>query len=164
MTTDAERSYRGFLDAVNRQDLDACEQYVDVDRYRENCVGFTRGFVGWAEAKVSVRQVWAGIPDLQVEIHDLVVGPDVVLAHGVARGRNTGRLYGAPATGKRYAASYFDLVRLRDGLIVHRVQQADVLGQMRQMYGRMLGTVAVGALVVRQPAIQSEEVVGDGRR
>lgn len=52
--------YRGFLKAVNHQDLDAAEAFIDLERYRENCVGFTHGFVGWEEAKESVRQVWKG--------------------------------------------------------------------------------------------------------
>lgn len=150
MTNDPAETYRGFLDAVNRKDLDACEQFIDVGRYQENCVGFTRGFVGWADARASVEQVWEGIPDLHVEIHDLVADADTVLAHGVARGTNTGRLYGAPATKKRYETNYFDFVRLTDGLIAHRVQQADILGQMRQMYGRALGSMAVSALLMRQ--------------
>jgi len=37
--------YQGFIDAVNRQDLEEAARFVDSDRYRENCIGFTRGFV-----------------------------------------------------------------------------------------------------------------------
>lgn len=149
-SADPATVYRGFLDAINRQDLDGCERYINVERYRENCVGFTRGVVNWADAKASVRRVFEGVPDLTVEISELAAGPDFVLAHGLARGTNTGRLYGAPATKHSYQASYFDFVRLDDGLIVHRVQQADVLGQMRQIYGRVLGTAALGALIMRR--------------
>jgi hypothetical protein len=36
--------------------------------------------------------------------------------------------------------------------IVERVQQADVLGQMRQLYGRGLGAVGLSATVWRLPA------------
>jgi hypothetical protein len=63
-----------------------------------------------------------------------------------------GRLYGASATHRRYRASYFDRVRITDGLIVERVQQADVLGQMRQLYGRGLGAVGLSAMLWRLPA------------
>lgn len=148
-TADPAAVYRGFLDAVNRQDLDEAERFVDVERYRENCVGFTKGEVDWADAKASVREVFKGIPNLHVQILDLATGPDFVLAHGVASGTNTGRLYGAPATKHDYEVSYFDFVRLDGGLIVHRIQQADVLGQMRQLFGRVLGTAALGALITR---------------
>ena|SRR5579862_6529108 len=64
--------YRGFLEAVNRQDLDEAERFVDVDTYRENCVGFTRGFVDWGEAKKSIRKVWKGLPDLHKGTGDYV--------------------------------------------------------------------------------------------
>ncbi|SDY63230.1 SnoaL-like polyketide cyclase [Geodermatophilus africanus] len=99
----------------------------------------------------------AGIPDLRVELAEVAVtatadGAAVVLAHGEARGTADGRLYGAPATHRRYRASYFDRVRVVDGLIVERVQQADVLGQMRQLYGRALGAVGLSAMLWRLPA------------
>ncbi len=148
-STDPSAVYRGLLDALNRYDLDAAEQYIDLGRYREDCVGFTRGRVDWQDARASVSQVMKGIPDLSVEILDLIAGPDSVIARGLARGTNTGRLYGAPPSKRRYEVSYFDWVRLDNGLIVERVQQADILGQMKQMYGRAFGTVALGAMLVR---------------
>jgi predicted ester cyclase len=141
--------YRGFLDAVNRQDLDAAERFIDVERYRENCVGFTRGFVAWDEAKKSVRTVWKGLPDLHVELHEVLGDGDVALARGTVSGTATGRLYGAPATKRSYQASFFDYVRMHDGRIVERVQQADILGQMRQLYGKGLGLVGLDAMFLR---------------
>jgi len=47
------------------------------------------------------------------------------------------------------AASFFDYVRLDGGLIVERVQQTDVLGQMRQLYGKAMGLVGLGAMLWR---------------
>lgn len=141
--------YRGFLEAVNRQDLDEAEQFIDVDRYQENCVGFTRGFVAWDEAKKSVRTVWRGLPDLHVELHEVLGEGDIVLARGTVSGTATGRLYGAPATKRSYQASYFDYVRIQDGRIVERVQQADILGQMRQLYGKGLGLIGLDAMFLR---------------
>jgi predicted ester cyclase len=68
--------YRRFLDALNRQDLNAATRCVDVERYRENCVGFTKGFVDWEDAKASVLTIWKALPDLRVELHELAEGPD----------------------------------------------------------------------------------------
>ena len=141
--------YRGFIDAVNRQDLTEAAQFVGPARYRENCVGFTRGFVDWEEAKKSVRQVWKGLPDLRVELHQVLASGDVALAHGTVRGTATGRLYGAPATKRSCQASFFDYVRVQDGRIIERVQQADVLAQMRQLYGKALGLVGLDAMFLR---------------
>ena len=149
MAAEIAQVYRTFIDAVNRQDLEAAGKLVDSKRYRENCVGFTRGVVGWDEAKHSIRQVWQGLPNLHVDLHDVVATGDVALAHGTARGTATGRLYGAPATKRSFEASFFDFVRVDDSLIVERVQQTDVLGLMRQLYGRAMGTVGLAAMLWR---------------
>lgn len=69
-----------------------------------------------------------------------------------ATGTADGRLYGAPTTHRRYTASCFDRVLVADGLVVERVQQADVLGQVRQLYGRALGSVGISAMLCRLPA------------
>ena len=134
---------------MNRQDLDAAAKLLDPHRYRENCVGFTHGFVGWEDANASIRQVWQGLPNLNVELHNVVATGDVALGRGTVRGTATGRLYGAPATKRSFESSVFDYVRLENGLIVERVQQADVLGQMRQLYGKAIGLVGLGAMLWR---------------
>jgi predicted ester cyclase len=141
--------YRGFIDAVNDKDLDAAGRFVDPSRYRENCVGFTRGFVDWEHAKASIRQVWKGLPDLRAELPYIFADDDVVLAHGTVRGTATGRLYGAPATKRAFQVSFFDYVRVDDGRIVERVQQADVVGQMRQLYGKAMGLIGLDAMFLR---------------
>ena len=78
----AAEVYQGFIEAVNRHDLEAAGRFVDAARYRENCVGFTHGFVGWEQARESVRQVWKGLPDLRVELAQVLADGDVALAHG----------------------------------------------------------------------------------
>jgi predicted ester cyclase len=115
--------YKGFIDAVNRQDLQEAARFVDPACYRENCVGFTPGFVDWQEAQKSVRQVWRGLPDLRVELDQVLAGGNVALAHGTVRGTATGRLYGAPATKRSFQASFFDYVRIDDGRIIERVRK-----------------------------------------
>jgi|SRR5271165_201527 len=141
--------YAGFIDAVNRKDLDDAGQFVNAASYRENCVGFTRGFVGWEDAKKSVLHVWKGLPDLRVALTHMLGNGDVVIAHGTVRGTAMGRLYGAPATKRSFEASFFDYVRVEDGLIIERVQQADVLAQMRQLYGKALGLVGLDSMFLR---------------
>jgi predicted ester cyclase len=141
--------YKEFIEAVNRQDLEEAGRYVDAARYRENCVGFTHGFVGWEQAKESVRQVWKGLPDLRVDLAQVLADGEVALAQGTVRGTATGRLYGAPATKRSFEASFFDYVQVDDGQIIERVQQADVLAQMRQLYGKALGLVGLDAMFLR---------------
>jgi predicted ester cyclase len=90
----AAEVYRGFLDALNGGDLAAAEPLVEVARYRENCVGYTPGWVDWPGAKASMQTVRKGIPDLHVDLHDVVAQGDVALARGTVRGTATGRPYG----------------------------------------------------------------------
>ena len=65
------------------------------------------------------------------------------------RGTATGRLYCAPATKRSFQASFFDYVRIDDGRIIERVQQAGVLAQMRQLYGKALGLAGLEAMFLR---------------
>jgi predicted ester cyclase len=148
MVTSAD-VYREFIGAVNARDLNRAAQFVDPDRYRENCVGFTRGYVDWEHARASIERVWKGLPDLHVDLPHIMTDGDVALAHGIVRGTATGRLYGAPATKRSCEVSFFDYVRVEDQRIVERIQQADVLGQMRQLYGKTLGVVGLSAMFFR---------------
>jgi predicted ester cyclase len=142
-------AYRRFLESLNGHDLEGAAKVVDVARYRENCVGFTPGFVSWQDATTSLQRVWTGIPDLHVELHDVFGDASTVLARGIASGTNTGRLYGVPATRRAYRVAFFDSCDFDDGRIVRRVQHADVISQMRQLYGRILGTAGLASSITR---------------
>ena len=89
-----------------------------------------------------------GLPDLRVTLTDVQGDGGSAIAHGTVTGTNTGRLFGAPRDGAALRGD-FDWVRLDGGLIAERVRQSDVLGQMRQLYGRVFGLVGLGALLWR---------------
>ena len=145
----ALETYRGFIDALNTYDLERAADFVDAERYRETCIGYIRGMVDWDQARESMRKVWQGLPDLRVDLVHIASSGDYVVAHGSAHGSATGRLFGAPATGRRSKANFFDYARVADGLIVERIQQSDIFTQMRQMYGKPLGLVGLGAMFLR---------------
>ena len=84
-----------------------------------------------------------------MELAQVLADDDAALAHGTVRGTATGRLYGAPATKRSFEASFFDYVRVADGQIIERVQQADMLSQMRQFYGKALGLMGLDAMFLR---------------
>lgn len=91
-----------------------------------------------------MEQVWAGIPDLRFE-------PDHIVSDGnrwwrwepSVRGRRAG-CSERPRQGAPYRGSMFDYVRVEDGRIVDRIQQADTFGQFRQLFGPL----RIGALAV----------------
>ena len=84
-----------------------------------------------------------------MELAQVLTDGDVALAHGTVRGTANGRLYGAPATKRPFEANFFDYVRVGDGQIIERIQQTDVLSQMRQLYGKALGLVGLDAMFLR---------------
>jgi predicted ester cyclase len=96
---------KSFLDALNRRDLEAAARCVNVERYRENCVASTKGFIDWDDAKASVLTIWKALPDPRVDLHELAEGSDYALARGTVSGTAEGRLYGAPATKRSFEAS-----------------------------------------------------------
>ena len=128
--------YRSFIMAFNRKDLDAAARLVNRPRNRENRVEFSPGFVGCEEAMTSIWQVCKGLRNLRVELHNVLATRDVALARGAIRRNATGCLYCVHAIKRSFEASFFDDVLRDGGLIVERVQQADVRGQMRQLYGK----------------------------
>lgn len=62
------------------------------------CVGFTSGVIRWTESRTSIGEVWAGIPALRFEPDHIVNDGNQVVAVGTVGGRQTGRLFVAPAT------------------------------------------------------------------
>jgi predicted ester cyclase len=129
-----KRVYRRYIELLNAQDFDSLPEVADPEAYREICVGFTPGWVNLTDAVTSLKQVLAGIPDLNASIDDLVAEDDRVYARRTVRGTNAGRFYGIPATTRAYEVNMFDYATIRDGRIVERIQQSDTLSQMRQMY------------------------------
>lgn len=142
-----KRVYRRFIELLNAQDFDSLPEVADPEAYREICVGFTPGWVNLTDAVASLKQVLAGIPDLNARVDDLVAEDDRVYARLTVRGTNSGRFYGIPATGRAYEVNMFDYATVRDGRIVERIQQSDTLSQMRQMYAgaaKKTGLISAG--------------------
>lgn len=143
--------YRSFLAALNDQDLVAAAGWVDVERYREDCVGFTGGFVGWDDATKSLRSVWRGIPDLHARLDHLVADGDQAMANLTVTGTHRGLLFGLPGLGRTYEVSMFDRVVVQQGRIVERVQQSDNLGMFQRLL--MPHAAAAGAALVAGVAL-----------
>lgn len=139
--------YARYIALLNAQDFAALPEVVDPERYREICVGFTPGWVDLPEAVASLEKVVGGIPDLNARLDDLVSEDDKVYARPTVTGTNSGRLFGAPPTGRSYEASMFDYAKVENGRIVERIQQSDTLSQLRQMYsaGARKAGLAAGA-------------------
>ena len=134
-----------FIQILNEQRLDHLSEVVNPQRYHEQCIGYAPGWMNLEEAKQNLRKVYQGIPDLHARIETLTAEGNTVTARMTLTGTHLGTLFGAPATGRFYQVNGFDTVEIEDGKIVRRIQQADLAGQMTQLFGPWLK--GAGALV-----------------
>ena len=72
-------------------------------------------------------------PDLRVTVHEMLAEGDFVACRTTFAGTSRGPLMGAPPTGKPVQLSSMVFLRLRNGKIVERWEQADLLGLMLQL-------------------------------
>ena len=72
-------------------------------------------------------------PDLRVDVHEMVAERDLVAVRATFSGTSQGALMGAQPTGNPIALTSMLFLRLRDGKIVERWEQADLLGLMLQL-------------------------------
>ena len=98
---------------------------------------------GQAPGPSGARQMYdvfrTAMPDLKVEVHELLAEGDIVALRTTFGGTSQGPMMGAPPTGKPVQIPSMVFLRIRDGQIVERWEQADLLGLMLQ-----LGIVSTG--------------------
>jgi ketosteroid isomerase-like protein len=84
-----------------------------------------------------LKQVWAvllaGLPDLQLNVEDLIGEDDKVVARIVVTGTHLGSYMGVEPTGKSIAYDEIFIFRFADGRVVETWGVVDVLAQMRQL-------------------------------
>lgn len=142
--------FEQFITLLNEQRLEELSNVVNPDRYHEQCVGYAPGWMNLYEAKQNLRKVYKGIPDLHARIETTTAEGNTVTARVTITGTHRGTLFGAPATGRFFQVNGFDTVEIEDGKIVRRIQQADLAGQVGQLFGPWLKGlgVALGAGVI----------------
>lgn len=75
----------------------------------------------------------AGMPDMRMQIEELVEEGDLVVARVRLEGTHLGPLLGMPATGRSVSLQGMTLYQLRDGKIIRQNTADDVAGMMRQL-------------------------------
>ena len=142
--TDTSKAlFTQFIQLLNEQRLDQLSEVVNPQRYHEQCIGYAPGWMNLEEAKQNLRKVYQGIPDLHARIETMVAEGDSVTARMTITGTHLGSLFGAPATGRFFQVNGFDTVEIEDGKIVRRIQQADLAGQMSQLFAPWLKGIGV---------------------
>ena len=90
---------------------------------------------GRSNYAAAVAMLWAGFPDLNEEVLDLVAEGDRVVARYMERGTNTGEFLGLAPTGKSYAKHGFALYRITNGQLAEAWMQEDDQGFQQQLFG-----------------------------
>ena len=91
-----------------------------------------------AETKVFLAAAFAGFPDMQVTIEDMVACGDKVVVRNTWCGTHRGPFLGVAATGKPIRCEGIVIWRIEGGKLAERWATIDYLGLMRQ-----LGSVSI---------------------
>jgi steroid delta-isomerase-like uncharacterized protein len=80
-----------------------------------------------------VRIMHAAIPDMECQITEIFAAKDRVILRFVIQGTHTAELQGIPATGNKVTISAICIFRLKDGLVVEEVEEADMMSFYQQL-------------------------------
>ena len=122
----------GLYDLLNAGDIDGfgdqiAEEFVE----HEEMPGLEPGKEG---VKQMFRMYRAAFPDLRMEVEDVLVSGDKVVARVRATGTQQGEFMGMPATGKSVDVQLIDIIRFgEDGLAREHWGVFDALGMMQQL-------------------------------
>jgi steroid delta-isomerase-like uncharacterized protein len=127
------KTMMAFYEAFNRHDTGRlrdlmAEDLVDHERGMSPGPGSSReDAIAWIEG------LWAGIPDLHMDVRDILADGDRVAARVVMTGTHTGELMGLPPTGRPLSVETIDIVRLRDGRAAEHWGVTDTAAMLTQL-------------------------------
>jgi steroid delta-isomerase-like uncharacterized protein len=116
-----------FIQALfTKGDLSAVDRYLADDFVAHDApmVGVSGDAAGFREAAARIR---AAFPDWRSDLHLLVAEDDYVVEHFTASGTHRGEFMGAAPTNRTVSMPGINIFRCRDGKIVERWGNLDVL-------------------------------------
>lgn len=127
-----ERFARERVEALfNRGEIERIEEFVTPDFVNhEAWPGEDPGFEGF---RLRMRRLHEAISQLNMEVHEVVAGGDLVAYRATLSGVHTGPLLGIPATGRSFSARHMHMLRMRDGRSSEHWAVRDDLGMLQQL-------------------------------
>lgn len=118
-------------DVWNQHRVDAIDKYyapgyIHHDVSRPD-VTTLKDYKAWASA------LQTGLPDIRVDIDDLLADGAMVMKRWTASGTHTGELAGIPPSGRRVQFSGVSVYRFSDGTIVESWYVYDLFGLLQQV-------------------------------
>jgi steroid delta-isomerase-like uncharacterized protein len=130
MTLDSRAVLKGWLDAVNRHDVEAALSCYAPD-YRDRTAGHEDG--DRDSLRAAFVEMFGAFPDLRYTAEDVIVEGDKLVERFSSVGTHEGELMGMPPTGRQITITGINVYRMVDGKIAERWAQIDDAGMMQQL-------------------------------
>ena len=88
---------------------------------------------GTAQMKDQARQMRSAIPDMHMEVHEILVDGDMTAARWTMGGTQRGEVMGLPASGKTFVSTGVMLDKWEGDRIVEEWNSYDVAGMLQQL-------------------------------
>jgi len=127
--------YRKWNSCLLSGDLEGATELVDVDAWKENCLGLTGGWLTDFQVSVAhyVKNIVTPWDDLEMYEEEIVEGQDAVTVRFRVEATHAGEFLGIPATGRRIAFDAIRIVKVKDGLVTGQWAQLDLWGIHQQL-------------------------------
>lgn len=114
-----------------RGEIDRVEEFVTEDFVNhEAWPGEDPGDEGF---RLRPGRLHAGVPDIHMELHEVVAGDDPVAYRATLSGTHLGELLGVAPTGRRFRVQHMHMLRMRDGRSSEHRATRDDLGMLQQL-------------------------------
>ncbi len=131
MSEDMKGVIARFYDEINAGNLGVIDELVAEDFVEHE------EFPGIPPDKEGVRQFFAifraAFPDLRMDAHEVLIDGDLACVRSTMSGTHDGDFMGMPPSGKRFAVTGFDQVRVREGQVSEHWGLIDAMKMMQQL-------------------------------
>lgn len=116
---------------VNAHDVDAIDRWLAPDFVDHvEIPGMPPGIDG---VKARHQMLFTAMPDIHIDIEDVLGDGDVTATRFRITGTDTGGFMGMPASAKAVIVSGMDMMRWRDDRVVEHWGQMDMMGLLQQL-------------------------------
>ncbi|MER7664062.1 ester cyclase [Streptomyces sp. NPDC096193] len=114
------------------RDLDACVELL-AENFIANLPGLPDPLYGREIWRLGTEAMWAGFPDLRIDVEDMFGADDKVAVRVHFRGTHRGTFQGVAATGRQVGFRSIEIYRIEGGRIAEEWVSPDMIGLMQQI-------------------------------
>ncbi len=131
----AEENRAAVVDAIDAfNDVEGRHRYLEIHDSSVEAYGLGSEEAADLEGvKAFYETLWGAFPDVSATIEELVGEGETVAFRVTVRGTHRGEFMGVPASGNEIMIGVQNMYRFRDGRVVERWTNPDMLGLMVQI-------------------------------